>query len=750
MLLFRQFGVAVPKGTETLIHFRITARKLIVEWNGHVLLELDIDFQNAYPSLEWDSIREAVQEHLPELLPWTQWCHSAPVPVVLPSGEVRLLDRGAEQGDPLGNLYCALVLAGVSMRTRQKVQLALAATPATSQQPVGYLDAWYADDGQALMLPQRADLYLRTLDAEAALVGATRGSGNDIKSTVMLIGPPSEVANFSSSWLTPCVRQTCKVLEPNSDVEVLGGAVGSDALANMLFQGATRKVSDIHDSVALAGDGATELVLTRCCADACRVTHLMRTNGPQIHDAALQAYDGLMRRSLERILGGGVDDAAFNQAITSVKDSGLGFRLASALALPAFVASRTECRPWVLELSSAFASEGLLPSAGSQTYDAATEAATASMLAKLSSDGQSHAKQLIDAASEAANFEFATLTGLQQPLPTSEQRGLQAELLVQATGAEDPEHQLDDTGLQRSLMSVFDSEHLDRLSEQLLQAQRWEDARRLRELRDPSVSHDWLWCLNPAHGPHVPEQDYLACIRIRIGASFIDEPMLCPRCGNAVLGSSCAHALNCARGECNKGHYKVVDAVLQLVNVADSNADTEERELIPSAPTLRPADIFSEAAIPGCRAALDVGVTSPNATGAGADCCEAMFQTKLDFYRPHFAELSAQDIRYMPLVFSSYGRMHPQAQANLETVARTAARKRGFGDHRLLLRRATGRIGVAIWRRAAAMVRSCLPQLSAEEAALAYGEDPAGEFDIEDPPAAEGLVGSSGLSFLAA
>ena len=226
--------------------------------------------------------------------------------------------------------------------------------------------------------------------------------------------------------------------------------------------------------------------------------------------------------------------------------------------------------------------------------------------------------------------------------------------------------------------------------------------------------------------------------------------MLCPRCGKAVLGSSCAHALNCARGECNKGHYKVVDAVLQLVNVADSSADTEERELIPDAPTLRPADIFSEAALPSCRAALDIGVTSPSSTGAGADCCEAMYQQKLDKYRPHFEALSAQGIRYKPLVFSSFGRLHPQAHADLEAVARTAARRRGLGDHKLLLRRAAGRIGVAIWRRAAAMVRSCLPQPSAEEIALVYGMDPAEEYDTEPPLGAGGLLAGSGLGFLAA
>ena len=74
-------------------------------------------------------------------------------------------------------------------------------------------------------------------------------------------------------------------------------------------------------------------------------------------------------------------------------------------------------------------------------------------------------------------------------------------------------------------------------------------------------------------------------------------------------------------------------------------------------------------------------------------------------------------------------------EAALDTIARVAARRRGLGDHRLLLRRAKGRIGVAIWRRAAAMIRSCLPQLTAEEAGLLFGEwsdGSASELDSED------------------
>ena len=122
------------------------------------------------------------------------------------------------------------------------MQTSLVANPLSApNQQIGYLDAWYADDGEALLLPERVDMYLQHLDREAALVGASRGSGDDIKSTVMLIGAPAVVASYGDAWVTPYISQTCKILTPNSEVEVLGGAVGGPGLATALFGQALHK-----------------------------------------------------------------------------------------------------------------------------------------------------------------------------------------------------------------------------------------------------------------------------------------------------------------------------------------------------------------------------------------------------------------------------------------------------------------------------------------------------------------------------
>ena len=249
-----------------------------------------------------------------------------------------------------------------------------------------------------------------------------------------------------------------------------------------------------------------------------------------------------------------------------------------------------------------------------------------------------------------------------------------------------------------------------------------EDEQRMQELRGPSVSHDWMWALNPAHGAHVTTRDFLTALRLRIGFHFIDDPMVCPRCGKAILGRSCSHAFCCAPAESTKGHYRVRDSLLQFVSLADASADTEPPNLIPSAPHLRPADIFTAAALPGCQAALDVGIMAPGASGAGDDCCEAMYQRKLRDYGPYLQELASDGIRYIPLAFLSHGRTHPEAMAVFTSVAQRAARRKGLGDHQLLLRHALSGVGVQIMRRASAMVRSCLPQASDEVAQL-FGDD---------------------------
>ena len=161
----RQFGIAMPCGTDALVHFRATLEEALRADDNEALAVLDLDLRNAFPSLEWDAIRASVARHMPSLLPWITWSHGQPSPVHLPSGGVKWVDRGAEQGDPLGSILCGLVVIDVMIRTRARVQKCL-------EDEDGYahlshdvvlrlFDAWFMDDGQVVLAPNLVDLFLR-------------------------------------------------------------------------------------------------------------------------------------------------------------------------------------------------------------------------------------------------------------------------------------------------------------------------------------------------------------------------------------------------------------------------------------------------------------------------------------------------------------------------------------------------------------------------------------------------------------
>ena len=87
-------------------------------------------------------------------------------------------------------------------------------------------------------------------------------------------------------------------------------------------------------------------------------------------------------------------------------------------------------------------------------------------------------------------------------------------LLVLPAGAEDPEMRLDDAPvLQRDLCSLLDEEGWDTLVKDLESKSLHHDVRRLNELRDPTVNHDWLWSINPVHRPVMADRLFAPALR---------------------------------------------------------------------------------------------------------------------------------------------------------------------------------------------------------------------------------------------
>ena len=112
------------------------------------------------------------------------------------------------------------------------------------------------------------------------------------------------------------------------------------------------------------------------------------------------------------------------------------------------------------------------------------------------------------------------------------------------------------------------------------------------------------------------------------------------------MDASASHASLCANSV--TGHNAVRNQLHAAACASDPNAELEPSGLITSHPTLRPADVLTSAALPGRLAALDVGVTSPDAAGAGIDCVESMMLAKRATYANHGDELRRAGITYQP------------------------------------------------------------------------------------------------------
>ena len=74
------------------------------------------------------------------------------------------------------------------------------------------------------------------------------------------------------------------------------------------------------------------------------------------------------------------------------------------------------------------------------------------------------------------------------------------------------------------------------------------------------------------------------------------------------------------------------------------------------------------------------------------------------------------------LIWSSWGRPHSEASDCVAWASNQAVRIRNLPCHRVVQRRWEAAIGTEVWRRAVAMLRSCMPQPDAVTSLIAEGE----------------------------
>jgi len=711
MLDSQQYAVMLPGGGEPLIHARRCLREVLAEDPSlGAWLELDLDLENAFPSMEWPAVDMSMRELLPQLAHISEWSHQIagielPVPDADGKTVEHVADRGAEQGDSMASVQCGAVVSGVRRRTRES-RMHGAPVPGPSYAH----DDWFADDGHAVVRPDVADAYLRTLDAQLVQVGCKRSHA---KSKARLLGHPVAIAALDPVWRTEYLTTTCTFEADNASTVALGVQLGSPQEVVAHFGQCASEAGTLRSAIETLDDPATELTLGRSCADVSKVNHLLRASGDILAREELQYHDDAVLTFVERVLGGAFPDHARDQAALGLRAGGLGFRPAADAALTAFLASCVEATPLVEHLCRSMDAEGLPANEVLARHQQHTDEAAARVRALLSPaaaatfDGllrDSLARSHARLEAMLSSKDFVEPEGAEDDVPSA------GGGLVGEAGAEDPEHErtVSVPRLQRRMAAVLDAERALALRTDAIREGRMHDVRRVSDLASPTVSNEWLWSL-AGSSRHTLEPDvFVDACRLRLGANTAADTDTCYVCGKQCRLSG-EHALCCAPGPSTSGHNDVRDCVLAVARRGDPHAEREASGLLPAAQGLRPADVLTYAAGGSGLWALDVGVASPDSLLAVAhgDALEAMRVRKERVYEPYLAQMETCGLEYRALPWSSWGREHEGTTRTLTVLCKRAARRSGSADWRLALRLLRADVGVALARRASAMWRQC-------------------------------------------
>ena len=225
-------------------------------------------------------------------------------------------------------------------------------------------------------------------------------------------------------------------------------------------------------------------------------------------------HDTVLKCDIEQLLGGSLSDNSFHQATCGLNVGGLGMRRAKAIALPCFIASRVESRTAVTELFHRMFDDEFADNVMG-LFDREVSEAIAAFKLQLRPESIIEVTNFLSEADERRNNG-----DLRRPVTISDH-------LIQPASNVDGSFS---GNLQSNLCALVDKDSMTCIHQYFVQQEDWEHANRLTELSDSSVSHEWVGCINPIHGPVLPTHLFLIAIKLRLGIPFLNASMECPKC----------------------------------------------------------------------------------------------------------------------------------------------------------------------------------------------------------------------------
>ena len=285
---------------------------------------LKIDLHNAFNRVSRQAVLNACALHIPELLPWSQWCYGQH-PALWHSLGTISSEIGVQQGDPLGPLLFCLVLQQIISAIAEDVDCESL-----------LFHHWYIDDG----------VVAGPVAAIARVLAIIQESGPPIGLNINI----AKCELFSSRDLSSFPEEMRRSNVPH--FEILGAPIGDLVFCAKFVAQKQSEASKLLKELEAVGsiDPQVALLLLRQCGSFCRLVHLARNTPPLLVNEAFALFDDCVQQCFSECTAVDASAATWQQAQLSLKRGGLGLWSLSFHSPAAYIAS--------------FLSSGLSPSSG--------------------------------------------------------------------------------------------------------------------------------------------------------------------------------------------------------------------------------------------------------------------------------------------------------------------------------------------------------------------------------------------------
>ena len=310
-----QLGVGVSGAPELI--FR-GIQHLLHSRSVEPLYLLQLDFRNAFNSIDRSQILQQLQQVAPALVPWVMSTYCTPSSLIVDSETTILSQQGVQQGDPLGPLLFSIAAHPLVKE--------VASLPGISW------SAWFLDDGNLV----------GTLPALRQVLGLVEAKGPSLGLNLNVNKSSLSGRDVDLSLLTNHDLQAVPFSPPvegQATAQILGLPLGPTSFLQQAMTKVNEKFDRYHHQLQHLRDPQISLLLLRSSLGIARVTHLMRSIDPPTLQPYLNTFELTIRSTLTFLVGRPLHDSAWQQSGLPINKGGLGISHPTTIAPAAYVSS---------------------------------------------------------------------------------------------------------------------------------------------------------------------------------------------------------------------------------------------------------------------------------------------------------------------------------------------------------------------------------------------------------------------------